>query len=77
MDCILQYQQLSDVKPSYQKLTLPYYSVNKLKLQHNADELELHYRGLGLWDDSTKNGGSPHSDSKKEQIMLIEILDEF
>ena len=50
MDSIRQYQRLSLIKPSYQKLTLPYYSVSKFKIQHNIDELDLHYKGLGWWE---------------------------
>lgn len=50
MDKIKQYQILSDIKPSYQKLVNPLYGVNRLKIVVNREELELHYKRLGLWD---------------------------
>ena len=75
MDNIRQYQQLSDIKPSYQSLILPYYSVGKIKIQHNNDELELYYKGLGLW--GTGIAGSAQKKEKKEKIIFISFLDEF
>lgn len=73
MDSIRQYQRLSLIKPSYQKLTLPYYSVSKFKIQHNIDELDLHYKGLGWWEpeadkQSNKNQKSkPHEPKKSKR----------
>jgi hypothetical protein len=58
MDNIRQYQRLSEIKPSYQKLVKPYFSVSRAKIQHNAVELDLYYKGLGIWEDidsKTKN----------------------
>lgn len=50
MDNIRQYQKLSDIKPSYQKLTNPLFGVSKMKIQYNNKEFELEYNNLGLWE---------------------------
>lgn len=74
MDNIRQYQRLSNIKPSYQKLTKPYFSVSQAKIKHNASELDLYYKGLGLWEPAKevvntkrKRGGAY---DKKEKVAL-------
>ena len=75
MDNIRQYQRLSDIKPSYQKLTLPYYNVSKFKIQHNINEIDLHYKGLGLWIDKTASAkqNADKSRSKKKGGIIPDI----
>jgi hypothetical protein len=71
MDNIRQYQRLSNIKPSYQKLTKPYYSVSRFKIEHNATELDLFLKQRGLWE--AKHGGN----DRNEKITLLDITDLF
>jgi hypothetical protein len=77
MDVIRQYQRLSNIKPSYQKLTLPYYGVSKSKIQHNLNELELYYKGPGVWDvdDKPKKKGGAMPE-KRELIVFLDFDDQ-
>jgi hypothetical protein len=69
MDNIRQYQRLSDIKPSYQKLTKPYYSVNRFKIERNVIELDLFLKQRGLWE--TKRGGNENN----KKIIIWNISD--
>ena len=43
MDKIRQYQKLSDIKPSYHKLNIPYHKPSIKRIEFNLKELELYY----------------------------------
>lgn len=65
MDKIKQYNIITDIKPSYQRLDLPFHRSSPLKIEFNSIELELHYvNELGIWKQSSevkqknKTGGS-------------------
>ncbi len=80
MDNIRQYQRLSNIKPSYQKLTKPYYSVSRVKIERNALELDLYLKEQGVWEatEETKkkkvNGGA---ETKKINLWDMPDLFEF
>ena len=84
MDNIRQYQRLSNIKPSYQKLTKPYFSVSQAKIKRNASELDLYYKGLGLWEpakeivNTKRKRGGVDDENKKEKVALwhMEFEDE-
>ena len=43
MDKITQYYKLTNIKPDYYTLNLPYYVATKKRIVFNGKELELHY----------------------------------
>ncbi len=80
MDNIRQYQRLSNIKPSYQKLIKPYYSVSRFKIEHNALELDLFLKERGLWElaqKESKNQNKKGGNDNNKKIILWNISDLF
>ena len=75
MDNIKQYQKLSDIKPSYMRLTNPLYDVSKARIELNQQELELHYSEIGWIDETTsqkaKKGGG------ESNVVYIDLEDDY
>lgn len=61
MDAIRQYQKLSNIKPLFQKLTMPLYSVSSHKLDLNKEDIILVHEGLGLYREKPKKENKPRS----------------
>jgi hypothetical protein len=76
MDLIKQYLILSDIKPRYQKLTEPLYSVNKARFYLNQEEVSLIYKGMGMYvEDSKKEGGN--DDDRTSQVIMLSLVDDW
>jgi len=53
MDKIRQYQEITNIKPQYQKLTHPFHKTSMIKIKFLTKEYELQYNDIGVWESDT------------------------
>lgn len=69
MDKIKQYYKLTNIKPEYYALTIPYYTASKKRITFNAKELILYYlEEFGIYTDIIEKRGG----SEKIEIFLLD-----
>lgn len=66
MDQILQYQRISEVKPRYYKVSIPYYKSTMKRIKFNLKETEMYFdHEKQVYRESQESGESRKSDKKK------------
>lgn len=59
MEKIRQYYKISDIKPKYHELVMPYYKTSPSRIDINLDELELYYnKHLDMFKKFSVTGGA-------------------
>jgi len=64
MEQIIQYQRLSEVKPRYYKVEIPYHKPSIKRIRFNLKETQLYYdhdKGVYSETEPAKKGGSSNS----------------
>jgi hypothetical protein len=74
MERIKQYYKLTNIKPKYYELMIPYYKTSKAKIQSNLNELELYYNSYSnMYEETTREIKEKKGGLEDDKVVVLQV----